>query len=113
MAAGTYNIVIDQGSDFALDLVVKVNGVVKDLTLYSARAHLRASKDPSAALTASFDCTISDAVNGVMQMAMTNAATAAIAKGIYYYDLEIYTSADASVTRLLHGKAEVRQEITR
>ena len=47
MAAATYNLVIDQGSDFVIDLVVKQSGSIKDLTNYSARAQLRTKKDAS------------------------------------------------------------------
>ena len=46
MAAATYNLVIDQGSDFSIDLAVKEQGSVKNLTNYSARkTQLRTKKD--------------------------------------------------------------------
>ena len=41
MAAGKYNIRIDQGSDFSIQLTVKESGSAKNLTGYSARAQLR------------------------------------------------------------------------
>jgi len=36
-----------------------------------------------------------------------------LAPGLYYYDLEIYTSGDAIVTRILEGKVTVDAEVTR
>ena len=43
MAAGKYNITIDQGSDYSLQLTVKENAVAKDITGYSVRGQLRPS----------------------------------------------------------------------
>ena len=45
MSAATYNFNLDQGANFVLDLVMKEDGSVKDLTGYSARAQLRRTKD--------------------------------------------------------------------
>ena len=112
MGAGTYNITIDQGSDFALDMTVKESGVPRDLTGFQARAQIR-TKKTSTALTAEFVCTVPDAVNGNILMSMDNAVTEALEPGRYFYDLEIYSAGDASVTRILEGRAEVRAEVTR
>ena len=38
MSAATYNIEIDQGSDYNITIEVKEDGDVKNLTTYSARA---------------------------------------------------------------------------
>ena len=113
MAAATYNLVIDQGSDFTLDLVVKESGSVKNLTGYSARAQLRTKKDASGAATASFSCTVTDAANAAIRMELSNAASSAISAGRYYYDLEIHTGSDAVVKRLIQGEVTVNQEVTR
>lgn len=112
MAAGTYNLVIDQGSDFAITLTLSEDGSAKDLTNYSARAQLR-SKKTASSVAGSFTCTVTDAAAGKIKMELGNSVTAALTAGIYYYDLEIYTSNDANVTRLLEGQATVTQEVTR
>lgn len=112
MAAATYNIVIDQGSDYALDAVVKENGTPMDLTGYLARAHLRPKKG-SNVLTQAFTCTMTDAANGELKMELANADTALISPGFYYYDLEIYTAGDVVVSRILQGKAKVSAETTK
>ena len=60
MTAATYNLTIDQGSDYALDLVVNEDSTAKDLTGYSARAQIRNTKG-SSTLSGSFTCTIPSA----------------------------------------------------
>lgn len=112
MPAGKYNIVVEQGADFSVQLVIKDEGVPRDLSLYSARAQIRATKSSAAAL-ATFTCTITDAVNGVLQMEMTNAVTKLLTPGEYYYDLELYTASDAYVVRLLEGEVRITAEITK
>ena len=112
MAAGTYNLQIDQGSDYASTLTITESGVAKDLTGYSARAQMRPTKS-SSTLSATFTCTVTDASGGVLKMELSNSITKNLAAGVYYYDLEIYTAADASVTRLLEGQVTVDPEVTR
>jgi|TARA_B110000858_G_scaffold184735_1_gene226207 hypothetical protein len=112
MAAGRYNIVVDQGSDFALQFTVKSDGTATNLTGYSARAQLR-ERPHTGTVTATFTCTIVSASAGTIKMALTNEVTKAITPKKYYYDLEIYTTNDAAVTRLLQGEALVSPEVTR
>jgi hypothetical protein len=112
MAAATYNLTIDQGSDFNIDLVVKEGGSVKNLAGYSARAQLRAKRD-SSTVAASFDCTVTSASEGKIRMQLSNAASSGISAGRYYYDLEIYTATDAIVKRLIQGEVTLNQEVTR
>ena len=115
MPAGKHNIIIDQGSDFALQLVVKENGVPRDLTGYSARAQLRKAKK-DVATSATFACTLPTPAQGEVKMALDFATSEALTAGIYYYDLEIYLSdsgGDTAVSRLLQGTATVTQEVTR
>jgi len=112
MSAGTYNLFIDQGSDYAIQLTVKEDGSAKDLTGYSARAQLRSTKSATD-VTATFTCTVTDASGGVIKMALINSVTKDISPGVYYYDLELHTASDAYVTRILEGQATVSQEVTR
>lgn len=113
MTAANYNLIIDQGSDFALNLNIKEAGVVKDLTGYLARAQLRSSKK-STTVAGSFTCTIlSPATGGNIKMELSNAISSAMSPGLYYYDLEIYTAGDGIVKRLIQGEATLTQEVTR
>jgi len=114
MTAGTYDITIDQGSDYSLGITVKDSvGDPLDLTGYSARAQLRPKKD-STILSASFTCEIgSPPTDGQITMTLANAISTAMTAGTYYYDLEVYTAGDGYVKRLIEGKARVKQEVTR
>lgn len=112
MSAGTYNITIDQGTDFVLDLAVKEDSAAFNLTGYSARAQLRRTKNDETA-TATFTCTVVSASAGTIKMELSNSTTSSISEGTYYYDLEIYTAADATVERIIQGSAQVTREVTR
>ena len=112
MSAARYNLVIDQGSDFAINFTVKDNGSAKDLTGYSARAQMRTSKNATT-VAATFTCTIPDPSSGTVVMTLPNATSSAMAAGTYVYDLEIFTSGDATVTRLIQGSVDLTQEVTR
>ena len=112
MSAATYNFNLDQGADFVLEMIMKEDGAVKDLSGYSARAQMRKTKD-STEITATFTCSVVDPSAGKIRMSMTNATTGAITAGVYFYDLEIFTDSDAFVLRLIQGQATVTREITR
>lgn len=113
MTAATYNLVIDQGSDFAVNLSIKEEGSAKNLTGYSARAQLRSTKT-SSTLAASFTCTVlSPATNGTIKMELSHTVSTGIAAGLYYYDLEIYNTGETLVQRLLQGEVTINQEVTR
>ncbi len=112
MAAATYNLTIDQGSDFAVEFTLSEDGSAKDLTGYSARAQIRKLKADNT-VSASFNCTIPTPTNGVIKMEMANAVTKELDADRYFYDLEIYTASDAIVTRIMQGMVVVTQEVTR
>lgn len=112
MSAARYNLVIDQGSDFAINFTVKEDGSAKNLTGYSARAQMRTSKTASS-VAATFTCTISTPSNGTITMSLPNSVSSPLAAGTYVYDLEIFTANNASVTRLIQGSVDLTQEVTR
>ena len=112
MSAGTYNLVIDQGSDFALDLVIKEGGSALNLANYSGRAQLRTSVTASSA-SASFTVTVTNAANGALKMQLPAATSSGISAGQYVYDLEIYTANDSIVKRIMQGDVTITPEVTR
>ena len=112
MAAGKYDIVIDQGSDFAIEVQIQQNSANVNLSTHSARAQLRPTPT-SSTKTADFTCSITNASQGKIKMSLGNSVTANIANGKYYYDLELVNSSDSSVTRLIEGVARVTPEVTR
>ena len=109
MAAGKYNITIDQGSDFSIQLTVKESGVTKNLTGFSARPQLRPTQT-SSTLSATFTCAITNASGGILTMSLAHSTTAGLSGGKYTYDLEIYTG--SVVQRLIQGTATVRANVT-
>ena len=112
MTAARYDLVIDQGSDFAIEFTVNESGSAKNLTGYTARAQLRPTKS-SSTLTATFICGIATPTNGKISMSLTNGTSAGLAAGRFFYDLEIFTASDTLVQRLLFGEVTVTQEVTR
>lgn len=112
MAAGKYDLTIDQGSSFALDMTVQEDNTAKNLTGYSVRAQLRPTQT-SSTLTANFTGSVVNATAGTIQISLSATDTAAISPGKYFYDVEIYTASDAIVTRLIQGSAVVTPEVTR
>ena len=112
MAAGKYDIVIDQGSDFAIEVQIQQDSANVNLSTHSARAQLRPTPT-SSTKTADFTCTVVNASHGKIKMSLINTTTASIANGKYYYDLELVNTSASSVTRLLEGVARVTPEVTR
>ena len=113
MSAATYNLSIDQGTTFALDLTVKEAGVVKDLTGYQARAQLRRTKSAATA-AASFTCSVLiPASQGKVKKELSASQSDSIDSGLYFYDLEIFTASDVIVKRLIEGQIVLSQSITR
>lgn len=112
MSAGTYNLVIDQGSDFALDLVIKQSGTALNLTNYSGRAQLRTVHTASSA-SSSFTVTVTNASEGALKLQLPGSTSKNLAAGQYVYDLEIFTSSDTIVKRIVEGTVTLTPEVTR
>ena len=110
MPAGKYNLVIDQGSDYATTLTLTRDGSAINLTNYTARAHIRATKESSNYV--SFTITFPDRAAGQVTMTLPSAISSNMAAGQYLYALEIETSAGV-VTRLIEGSLTLTREITR
>lgn len=113
MSAARYNLVIDQGSDFAVSMVISEDGTVKNLTGFNVRAQMRSSKN-STSVAAAFTCAItSPASSGTISMSLPAATSSSLTAGRYFYDLELYTASDATVTRLIQGDIDLTREVTR
>ena len=114
--AVAYNVVIDQGADWFLDVNYdNPNGTPVNLTGYTAALQLRSlPTDPVSvlSLTTGAGITITGAT-GLVSIHATATQTRAIDEGIYYYDLEITAPTGGVVTRLIQGQADVTPEVTR
>ena len=51
--------------------------------------------------------------NGQVKMELSPSTTSAMTAGSFFYDLEIFTSSDAIVKRLIEGVVTLSQEVTR
>jgi hypothetical protein len=131
MTAARYDLIIDQGSDFSLELTVKESGSAKDLSKWHGRAMLRKTLESDAILLNSnsvfavnthleSDGSQAEANHGKVTLDLPFSSSDDIAAGTYHYDLEIYfnNSADSTVAptqvkRLIGGIATIRREVTR
>jgi hypothetical protein len=110
MSAGVYDLNIDQGSTYGNSFTQTVDGVQTDFDGYSARSQIRKLKTANE-ISATFACTIS--ATGKIQISLTAAQTSALNAGVYFWDLEVFTPSDVTVTRILQGQATIDQEVTR
>jgi hypothetical protein len=110
MSAGKYDIRVDQGSDFSLQLTVQESGSAKNLTGFSVRGQVRSTKD-SSTVTASFTTAVTNAAAGICTISLPFATTTNMAVGQYFYDIEVFTG--STVQRLIEGLVTVSPEVTR
>jgi len=133
MTAARYDLIIDQGSDFSLELTVKESGSLKNLSGWHGRATLRKTleggidKTFTVSTHVGTDSTDSSTYGiqpadklGKLTLSMPFGSSALTAAGTYHYDLEIYynnsgnpATGATQVKRLIGGMATVRREITR
>jgi hypothetical protein len=114
MSAGTWNIAVEQGADWAATVTWEADGDPVDLTGYSAAMQVRKSPGSVAALLELTDAaglTLGGAA-GTIEITITSAQLSAIEAGDWQYDLEL-TSASGVVTRVLQGRFVVDAEVTR
>jgi len=111
MSAANYDLVIDQGSTFAIDLVVKQSGSAFNLTGYGARAKMKTSKSATED-AAVFNCSVTDVLLGTLKVELDATTSAALSPGLYVYDLEIHTLNNSIVTRLIEGTVNITAGIT-
>lgn len=115
MAAGTYNITCEQGATLNLVLTWRnPDGSPIDVTGYTAKMQVRASKaDSTALLTLQTGSGITlGGAAGTITLNASASATGGIDAGGYVYDLEM-TSSDGTVTRLIEGAFTVSGQVTR
>lgn len=116
MAAGVYDITVEQGATFRLEATWKDStGNPVNLTGYSARMQIRETYESEDIILAFTSTGGSIALGGALgTIVVTGAATdtAKIPMTPAVYDLELEAS-NGVVTRLLQGKATITQEVTR
>jgi hypothetical protein len=110
MAAGTYNLAIEQGATFSLQITLQAPGSgVFSLVGYTIRAQIRRSRSHSKATD--LTVTVAAPATGVFVLGLSAAKTAALDFQTGVWDLEI--TSGGVVTRVLQGTVEVSPEVTR
>lgn len=111
------DIIVNQGARFQFSVAVKnSDGTAKDLTGYSARMQVRATKASSTVLmeaTTGLGTITINAPGGIVSVNIGAVATAAMAWNSGYYDMEIYTVDTNEVIRIVEGFASMNKEVTR
>lgn len=114
MAAGKYNIKVEQGATFILDFTIKTGTTPWNLTGYSARMQVRTSVNASTTL---LSITNSDYITlggslGTVAISVPASVTDDLIAGRHVYDFELVSSG-GQVWRVLEGKFTVSPEVTR
>ena len=110
MAAGTYNLTVEQGVDLTLQVNVQDgNGATYSLAGATAAAQIR--DDYNGALLASFTVTTATGTTGRLDLAMAAVTASGLPLSGGKWDLLLTTSAGTKV-RLLAGSVSVSGEVT-
>lgn len=117
MAAGVYDIYIEQGADFDLPLIWKDSSNTPiNLTGYSARMQIREHFDSDDYLLALDSGALGGitlgGVTGVLEVFIPASVTANIPQISAVYDIELI-SASGAVYRFIQGAALISREVTR
>ena len=116
MAAGYYDLYIEQGATFYQEVVWKDSaGEVIDLTDYTARMQIRKTKQattPLISLTTENDRITIEAAEGKVILEIAATDTAEFSQFCGVYDLELISST-GFVTRLMEGAVTISREVTR
>ena len=105
------NLTVDQGSTFSAFVdVTDADGDALDLAGYTVAGQIRKSYSSTTAVD--FTAAVSSAINGTIQLTLSDTVTNGMKAGRYLYDVEI-TSSAGEVTRVLEGQVEVTPGVTR
>jgi hypothetical protein len=116
MTAATYDILIEQGATFRLNLIWKdSNNTPVNLSGYSARMQIRRthrSEDILLSLTSATGAITLGGSAGTVNIIASATGTATLPAKDSVYDLEL-ASADGTVTRIIEGGVTITPEVTR
>ena len=113
MIPGKYNMLCPQGSTFNQVLTYSIDGVLVNLTGYSARMQVKEKHSSTAKqldLNTSNGGIVLGGALGTITINATATQTAAIVAKEYVYDLELVSG--STVTRIIEGKFIVTPEVT-
>ena len=109
MSAAEYNITIEKYADYTRGFQAKQGGTVLDITGYTFTGSLKENYRSTEAVN--FTTTILDAVQGTYMIEITDDVTATMDPGTWVYDI-VMTDASGLKTRILEGKAFIKEGVT-
>jgi hypothetical protein len=111
--AVTYNLTIDQGTDFFRTFTVVDNdNVPVNITGFSISGKLKKSTIGANNTAIPFVITITDAVTGKVKMELSNITTDLLIPGRYVYDIELINTSN-KIFRIVEGIITVNPNITK
>jgi len=110
-APGIQNLTFVRGDTETVQVTMTSDGTTPvDITGRTYAAQMRTTPD-IAAISATATCSITNAVNGVMNALFTATSTATLDPGYYYWDLQ--ETNGATVTTVIQGTVNVLPDVTR
>jgi hypothetical protein len=103
-----FDLIIDQGSDFAIDIDLFDDNGDPDQTEYTAQAMMRKNYTSSNAY--SFVCTVADSV---LTLSLAASVSSNIVAGRYFYDVELTDVVSNTVHRIMEGQITLTPQVTR
>lgn len=111
------DITIDQGADATIELhLVNTDGSKKNLTEHSVAAKLKKNYNSDSSDTTDFTTAITDALQGITTISLSNTQTDALKAGRYVYDVELsFNDSDGNsiIERILEGRITVTPSVTK
>ena len=109
----SYDLNIYKGATYSLGLTVKdTNGVPLNLSGYGISGYLKFGYSNTGRL-ADLNATRSAPFSGgTVNLSIPASVTESLPCGVGFYDIEIRSSGDGSVTKILRGRAEIFPETT-
>ena len=118
MTAGTYNITIEQGADWAMTLSLYTDSdktTPKDISGYTARMQIRETKSSPTVIkeltTGGSGITIGGTDDNEVSLVISSSDTSLFDFLTAYYDLELVSG--GVVSRLMEGTVALSKEVTR
>jgi hypothetical protein len=107
-----YDISLTQGEDYGLTATLKnSDGTNMVLSGYYVRGKAKYYYGDTGVIVDLAPQVYSE-ISGIITLSLTPAQTSTLPIGLLVYDIEKYTSGDASVTKVLNGKITVHPEVT-
>ena len=109
LMAAQYNITINKNADFSRTFALKTADVTTDITGYTFAGTLKPTFHSDTSV--SFTAVVTDALQGLFSIKLTDTQTADMTPGDWVWDL-VQTDTAGLKTRLLEGQAFVKPGVT-